>query len=80
MRVSVFEQPPTPDGPVAGMGPREKGYLVTEERLGVTKVVASLGFFSDRAEALARFDRRSAELRGQGYRPVPSAGVAPVAG
>ena len=49
------------------------GFLVTEDRLGSSRVVATLGFFRTREEALARVSERGDELKSQRYRPVPSA-------
>jgi hypothetical protein len=49
------------------------GYLVTEDRLGSSRVVATLGFFKTREDALGRVRGRGDELKGQRYRPVPSA-------
>jgi hypothetical protein len=77
VRLNLFEQPGSADGPVTGMLPAEKGYLLTEDRIGSNTVVATLGFFTDREEAVARFERRGQELLAQSYRhrPAPDARV-----
>jgi hypothetical protein len=49
------------------------GFLVTEDRLGASRVVATLGFFKTREEALGRVRERADDLKGQRYRPVSSA-------
>jgi hypothetical protein len=71
VRLSVFEQQPPAVESVAGLLPREPGYLVTEDRVGAGKVVATLGFFRARDEALARLRARARQLEAQRYRPVP---------
>ena len=68
VRLNVYEQRPTGEEKVAGLAPREPGFLVTEERLGAGKVVATLGYFPGRAEALARLEARRRELERQLYR------------
>ena len=60
VRLEVYEQP-------------EGGYLVTEDRLGTAKVVATLGLFDDRQAALDRARRRAAELERQRYRKIAPA-------
>jgi hypothetical protein len=67
VRLRVFEKPPEPT--VAGMGPDQPGYLVTEERIGARTVFNTLGFLSTREEALARLRERAGELAQQRYRP-----------
>ena len=47
--------------------PETGGFLVTEERLGAAKVVATLGLFDRREDAVARLDSRVRELQGQRY-------------
>ena len=47
-------------------------YLVTEERIGTTKVVATIGSFPVREEAVERARRRAAELEAQRYRRLPA--------
>lgn len=71
VRLSVFERQPEPEQPVAGMGPREAGFLVTEDRIGTVTVVASLGYFASREEAMARVRSRGRELQEQRHRPLP---------
>lgn len=71
VRLSIFEQRPPEVETVAGLLPREPGYLVTEDRVGAGKVVATLGFFRARDEALARLHARARQLEQQRYRPLP---------
>jgi hypothetical protein len=47
--------------------PETGGFLLTEERLGSAKVVATLGLFDRREDAVARLDARVRELEGQRY-------------
>jgi hypothetical protein len=67
VRLNVFEVPPPPR--VYGMQAlAAKGhYLVTEDRIGTTTVVATLGTFAGRDEALARVRGRADELKLQHY-------------
>jgi hypothetical protein len=58
-RLNVFELP--------------EGFLVTEERIGTTTVVATLGLFEARDVALTRARARAAELEAQRYRTIPTA-------
>ena len=58
--------------PVEGM-PDEAGYLVTEDWRGVSNVVKTLGFFTDRQAALDRLAARAHELERQRYQPVAPA-------
>jgi hypothetical protein len=71
VRLSVYEQGPPAAESVAGLLPREPGYLVTEDRVGAGKVVATLGFFHAREQALACLRERARQLERQRYRPVP---------
>ena len=73
VRINVYEEPPTPNAPGIDLPTTGGGYLVTEERIGTTKVVSTLGFFDGKADALARARRRIEELKSQLYRPVPAA-------
>jgi hypothetical protein len=57
--LSVFESP--------------EGYLVTEDRSGPATVVATLGLFGGRDEALALAQERGLVLQEQRYRPAPAA-------
>lgn len=67
-RLNVYELRPE-DGPdVAGMRPPRAGFLVTEDRVGTVTVVATLGFFPAREEAMAAADARARELLAQSYR------------
>jgi hypothetical protein len=70
VRLRVFEKPPEPV--VNGMGPDQKGFLVTEERIGSRTVFSTLGFLPTREEALARLRARAEELERQHYRPPTS--------
>jgi hypothetical protein len=72
-RINVYEEPPTPNPPGIDTPTTGGGYLVTEERIGTTKVIATLGFFDRKEDALARARRRADELKAQLYRPVPAA-------
>jgi hypothetical protein len=69
VRLHVYELD-APDAPVFGMDAlmKQGRYLVTEDRVGTTKVVATLGSFSTRDEALARARERTQELETQQYR------------
>jgi hypothetical protein len=68
VRLNVYEID-APPAPVYGMDAlmRRGRFLVTEERVGTTKVVATLGSYVTRDEALARARRRAAELEAQRY-------------
>ena len=71
VRLRVFEKPP--EVVVAGMGPDQPGYLVTEERIGARTVFNTLGFLPTREEALSRLRERAGELVRQKYGPpVPT--------
>jgi len=72
VRINVYEQPPSPHPPGIDL-PATGGYLVTEERIGTTKVIATLGFFDRKEDALVRARKRIEELKAQLYRPVPAA-------
>jgi hypothetical protein len=69
--LSVFEAP-AGDSPVEGL-PDEAGFLVTEEWLGASKVVKTLGFFDGREAALQKLRARARELDAQRFRPRSSA-------
>jgi hypothetical protein len=72
VRLNVYEY--QPEARVAGLGPTERGYLVTEDRVGTVTVVSALGFFPTQEEALARARARGDELQAQRYRPlIPAA-------
>lgn len=68
VRLRVFDRPPEPA--VAGLGPDQPGFLVTEERIGARTVVSTLGFLRTQDEAMARLRERAAELAQQQYRPL----------
>jgi hypothetical protein len=70
VRLRVFDRPPEPA--VAGMGPDQGGFLVTEERIGARTVVNTLGFLGTQDEAIARLRARAAELARQQYRSLAS--------
>jgi hypothetical protein len=72
VRINVYEQPPSPNPPGIDL-PTTGGYLVTEERIGTTRVIATLGFFDRKEDALVRARKRIEELKAQLYRPVPAA-------
>jgi hypothetical protein len=72
--LNVYEQKVDKDVAAADDDARGvTGYLVTEDRLGSSRVVATLGFFATRDQAMARVAARSEDLRNQRYLPVPSA-------
>jgi hypothetical protein len=71
--LNLYEQPPAPNPPGIDTPSEKGGFLVTEERIGTTKVISSLGFFDTREAAQERFRRRTEELRLQRYRDVASA-------
>jgi hypothetical protein len=50
--------------------PETGGFLVTEERLGTTTLISTLGLFDRRDEAEGRLEARAAELKRQRYAPV----------
>lgn len=50
--------------------PQTGGFLVTEERPGTATVIATLGLFDRREEALGRLEARAAELVRQRYTPT----------
>jgi len=72
VRLAVFEQKPGAEPPVNGL-PWGPGFLVTEERQGAGKVVATLGLFPTREEAMRRLAARGRELELQLYNRVPPA-------
>ena len=73
VRINVYEEPPMPNPPGIDLPTTGGGYLVTEERIGTTTVVSTLGFFDRREDAVARARRRIEELKAQLYRPVSAA-------
>jgi hypothetical protein len=50
--------------------PETGGFLVTEERLGTTTVISTLGLFDRRDDAQGRLEARAAALQRQRYAPV----------
>ena len=66
VRINVYDY--QPESPVAGLGPRERGYAVTEDRVGTVTVVASLGYFEEREKAFEAARSRGRELQAQRYR------------
>ncbi len=72
VRLNVYEFTGSP-APVYGMEALLEGgrFVVTEDRVGTATVVATLGNFPSREEALAAVERRVAELRAQRYEPDP---------
>ncbi len=73
VRLNVYEYRPGDGPPVAGLGPDRPGFLVTEDRIGAVTVVATLGFFATREEALAAALARGRDLEDQRYRPRATA-------
>ena len=72
VRLNVYEY--QPETQVAGMGPTEPGFMVTEDRVGTTTVVSSLGFFPKQEDAFATVRARARELQAQRYRSlIPAA-------
>jgi hypothetical protein len=73
VRINVYDEPPAPNAPGIDTPTTSGGYLVTEERIGTTKVIATLGFFDRKEDAVARARARAEQLKAQLYRPVPAA-------
>ena len=71
IRVNVYEY--TPESTVAGLGPGEPGYMVTEDRVGAVTVVSTLGFFGSREKAFELARARARELQSQHYRSLTPA-------
>jgi hypothetical protein len=71
VRLNVYEY--EPETPVAGLGPSEPGFFVTEDRVGTVTVVSTLGFFPNQEQAFARFRSRANELQAQRYRSLIAA-------
>jgi hypothetical protein len=66
--LNLYEQAPAPNPPGIDTPSEKGGFLVTEERIGVTTVINSLGFFESREAAQERFRTRADELKLQRYR------------
>lgn len=72
VRLNVYKY--KPESSVAGLAPREEGFMVTEDRVGTTTVVSSLGYFPAQERAFAVFRARANELQAQRYRSlIPAA-------
>jgi hypothetical protein len=71
VRLNVYEY--KPESTVAGLGPGEPGYIVTEDRVGTVTVVSTLGFFPTRERALETVRARALELQTQRYRSATPA-------
>jgi len=71
--LNLYQQPPAPNPPGIDTPSENGGFLVTEERIGTTTVIGSLGLFDTREAAEQRFRRRAEELRLQRYRDVAPA-------
>jgi hypothetical protein len=56
---------------------RGAGFLVTEDRIGVSTVIATLGAFETREQAVAAAEKRGQELLQQRYRPAIAHPLAP---
>jgi hypothetical protein len=76
-RLNVYRYQPAAEERVSGMLPRQDGFLLTEERVGTTTVVSTLGFYPVEAEARARMQTRAAELARQGWRAATTPGPVP---
>jgi hypothetical protein len=71
LRINVYGY--EPESTVAGLGPSEPGYMVTEDRVGTVTVVATLGFFGSREQAFELARARARELQAQRYRSLTPA-------
>ena len=71
--LNLYEQPPAPNPPGIDTPSENGGFLVTEERIGTTTVISSLGFFDTREAAQERLRKRAEELKLQRYRDVATA-------
>jgi hypothetical protein len=71
--LNIFEMT-APPAPVYGMDAllRSGRYLVTEDRIGTTTVVATVGSFPTREQAQDRVRRRVEELLSQRYTRLPA--------
>jgi hypothetical protein len=67
--LNVYEQQVPAGSPSADTGTRGRtGFLVTEDRIGSSRVVSTLGFYEDREQALQRLRDRAAQLLAQSWR------------
>jgi hypothetical protein len=71
--LNLYEVAPAANPPGIDTPSENGGFLVTEERIGTTTVISSLGFFETREAAQERFQRRAEELRLQRYRDAAPA-------
>jgi hypothetical protein len=71
--LNLYEQAPAPNPPGIDTPSENGGFLVTEERIGTTTVISSLGFFDTREAAQERLRKRAEELKLQRYRDVATA-------
>ena len=71
--LNLYEQAPAPNPPGIDTPSENGGYLVTEDRIGTTTVISSLGFFDTREAAQERLRKRAEELKLQRYRDVATA-------
>jgi hypothetical protein len=75
VRVNVFEMaaPPSGEPTPASAELRRPGYLVTEDREGVVRVIKTLGFDDTREAAMARARAHVRMLEAQRYRIIAPA-------
>jgi len=73
VRINVYEEPAMPNPPGIDTPTTGGGFLVTEDRIGTTTVIATLGFFDRKEDAMARARRRADELKAQRYQPASAA-------
>ena len=71
--LNLYEQAPAPNPPGIDTPSENGGFLVTEERIGTTTVIKSLGFFETREAAQDGLRKRAEELKLQRYRDVAPA-------
>ena len=71
--LNLYEQAPAPNPPGIDTPSENGGFLVTEDRIGTTTVISSLGFFDTREAAQERLRKRAEELKLQRYRDVATA-------
>jgi hypothetical protein len=73
VRLNVFEIGSLKSSVYGMEAPGGAHYLVTEDRVGTSTVVSTLGTFLTREEALRRAQGRSEELKSQHWLPARSA-------
>jgi hypothetical protein len=72
VRLNVYQY--TPESQVAGMGPSDPGFMVTEDRVGTVTVISTLGIFPTQEQAFDTLRSRARELQAQRYRSlIPAA-------